>query len=1296
MVDSLDTLLRGRFHGAANIYGIRYQLKYAAHALFGLYESGGPTQVRFEGIEDVDLVGMKLGSTLVQAKASRNGWAWKRTLADPIKSFMSCLRLDPSARFELVTSFPLNNDLGRLQQRNGLKPRDREKVEYKFQTLCSELGFDGHEAAQLLLRLELRHLTESYLDKTFQLSILKHWESVSPLSYVAPLIARCLEWASDRESISRSDLELLRDDIAERMAIERSHYARANHLVSKVDWNSDLAPSDFQDGRDTRPGHIADNLPVERPLWEERVMRGLEMHGACIIRGPSGAGKSTIAFRAALKRAQQHACLLVHQVQSETDVGEIRDYLRARINLGIYPILIVDDAARRRGFWPDLVRACASLGLNILITIRTEDWNTSASAGLRVAEVEPWLSREEASQLYGSLIKTIGSTAQPPKLEWALEQLGKPPLLMEFVHLIVRGTTLRDRLADQLKRTLDKENDRVRRAILRRVSLCHLAGTPLDIRKTLASLSPQGDVQALLSGLEGEFIRHDAQTMTGLHHVRSGHLCAILHDPFPTLTDTALASVGSVREGDVALLIRGLAKFTTVDIYSVVEAAKRLAHSTGSLVSVLSAAFEAGELRHLESISPTLNAIHVEHGPNVLGLAASTLLPAGKIDLSFMEEVAKGFGPVLDSVERLRGAPRGRDLCHRLLSSGVLPSLSTSAPSAFAESARLLDWYGFCGVRPAGWGELVESLIHSADWTSAEPSDVATLLFVVHRIDPDSYRKIIESWLPALAHWLAWKLDCLSVTRVDAEVTVEFLCDGGDKSPNDQAMDRIQVLREVFPDAELYVSRPTYLLPFNLRPSVDGAVKNIPRANLYSRTDVARNALWSATVGARWACDSFYSLQEQWAAGRRLILRTINDIGDLLESRVRRATCTKDWSYISTLRGQCVTLPSLADFVKARGFHEDFGRNVSKADGWPTNVLNFVSQIVELFSAEVHNTARLLTLTTYMNESISILKEVFEVVFAHSPDYFEAAALSLQESIAVERIRFCLEVMHSGHVLAPEEALAHGVEAVRRIADREALDALHDAVRDENLESRVAVGGQIIRKEYMREACLMVEVDRPSEPHQAIILAAKLLLAAHDHVDFFNVIPVWNRKILLLDRAYFFGTYRAEEILRSPDDVAWETLAGRDLPAYVRDAFVDFPRERAVGQELNVLVLCFGYLQRLETAYAQLDTLAQEDVIEGSEFRVAGIARQREKLRELGTWTRETLATYVLKLSRVADRCGPAVAILGMRMEKLWQSMKDGQRGSINLMALEDVADLVQQAADDLRARGVLLDEGTA
>lgn len=170
--DALGALLRGRFHGAVNIRGIRFQLLYALLCALDLYRTPDPSKgVRLEGIEDLDLLGFAAEDTYVQVKTSQEPWTWGQ-LSGPVLGFMQVLRTGTAGRFRLVTDFPLMKDLGRLARCSELPDAERRAVQDRFIMLCRQLKqtakktkdfvpCNRKEALTLLDRLEVSYLPET-------------------------------------------------------------------------------------------------------------------------------------------------------------------------------------------------------------------------------------------------------------------------------------------------------------------------------------------------------------------------------------------------------------------------------------------------------------------------------------------------------------------------------------------------------------------------------------------------------------------------------------------------------------------------------------------------------------------------------------------------------------------------------------------------------------------------------------------------------------------------------------------------------------------------------------------------------------------------------------------------------------------------------------------------------------------------------------------------------------------------------------------------------------------------------
>lgn len=358
----LDTLLDTRFHGAVNIRGIRYQILYSILRAFDLYgEDDKDSSIRLEGIEDVDLLGVHLNNEYIQVKTSQNPWRWSQ-LKGPIKSFLKVYSADPNCHFVLAVDFHLNNEIANLTQIGSLQPMERKRVVNKFRKLCHELGAPSDDADGLISRLEIDSLPEVQIWKQLRPTIANNFgigsEAVD--TYISALFAKFVDWAKDRKTITRADLESVRTVVGEALAREGDFQAYGQGLIDRVSWEPDENIEDFFEGKGTRSGHIAANVDVRRPKWLETIDKAIKSSKVCVIRSSSGQGKSALLYRYAFEEWAEENIFILRFAESQEQAERVRNYLRFRADLGLPVLLLIDNAGWRTRFWPFIAQECAA------------------------------------------------------------------------------------------------------------------------------------------------------------------------------------------------------------------------------------------------------------------------------------------------------------------------------------------------------------------------------------------------------------------------------------------------------------------------------------------------------------------------------------------------------------------------------------------------------------------------------------------------------------------------------------------------------------------------------------------------------------------------------------------------------------------------------------------------------------------------------------------------------------------------------------------------------------------------
>ena len=155
-------LLNKRYHGAANIRGINYQLKYSLLKCFESMKNADFNSVRFEGIEDVDLVGMHAEHKFIQVKYSSKKWSWAK-LREPLEGFYKCLKVKPDSDFLLIVNFELNSEMLNVMRFQSLSKKDRKRFVDKFVKLCKKFGANRQDAEALLDKVTIESLPEDRL-----------------------------------------------------------------------------------------------------------------------------------------------------------------------------------------------------------------------------------------------------------------------------------------------------------------------------------------------------------------------------------------------------------------------------------------------------------------------------------------------------------------------------------------------------------------------------------------------------------------------------------------------------------------------------------------------------------------------------------------------------------------------------------------------------------------------------------------------------------------------------------------------------------------------------------------------------------------------------------------------------------------------------------------------------------------------------------------------------------------------------------------------------------------------------
>ena len=371
----IDPIFRARYHGAANIRGIKYQILYSVLRAFDLYaDDNADGSIRLEGIEDLDLLGLRLEDEYIQVKTAQEPWKWSQLKSyknskGPIENFLEIYRVNPNCRFVLAVNFQLKNDLEKLAQIESLPPRDRKIIEEKFRKLCHQIRASTSEADALASRLSIVSIPEDQIWRKLRPAVAESFNIGSGAVdiYISALVAKFLDWAKDRRTVNRTDLDSVRANVGEALSRESGWQGYGRGLIDRISWDPDANIEDFFEGKWTRPGHIASDVDVRRPIWLERIDTAINSSKICILRSSSGQGKSSLLYRYAYEKWPAKNTFILRVAESQEHVEHVRNYLRFRADLGLPVFLLIDNAGWRTRLWPLIAQECAALGFPVLV-----------------------------------------------------------------------------------------------------------------------------------------------------------------------------------------------------------------------------------------------------------------------------------------------------------------------------------------------------------------------------------------------------------------------------------------------------------------------------------------------------------------------------------------------------------------------------------------------------------------------------------------------------------------------------------------------------------------------------------------------------------------------------------------------------------------------------------------------------------------------------------------------------------------------------------------------------------------
>jgi len=530
--------------GATSAYrGYRLQALYVLARIL-LHEASQNLIFRPEGKEDLDILSQN-GELIetVQVKAYTNDL----TLSDfsPVKAasfFRRAVELSKQhtkALIKIVSFGLIGQEMMAAWQKDGLA---RKSIIKKL----VQTGFSSSDIDLIFRMVQLEKVEEDYLQIKIYIFLKESLVGGDP-DHAFDLLNHWLYLISEKKKEITYKILIEKINNVGRYLVERNTYHQ--------EWFTSICPIEDNQGTKCDKSHLAEEFYQGIAARYEHILAGVDIirqkkladidaalrkTQVVIIHGASGQGKSTLAYRYLHDFIPDLWRFSIRLIESRQHALKIARALSGHAKAIDAPMVIYIDVSPRDRDWPDLVRELSSLhrNINILVTIREEDWRKASIVGADFSfeSVSLTFDEGEARELY-SLLASRKTPEKFLRFEDAWHCFGCKGPLLEFVFLITQNQLLSERLHKQIQCLQDAvrtgQLDHKELELLRLVSITSAYGARIDLKELveqLKLLEPKRTIELF----EQEYLIRqspDGHYIEGLHPVRSNILSDLLTDP---------------------------------------------------------------------------------------------------------------------------------------------------------------------------------------------------------------------------------------------------------------------------------------------------------------------------------------------------------------------------------------------------------------------------------------------------------------------------------------------------------------------------------------------------------------------------------------------------------------------------------------------------------------------------------------------------------------------------------------------------------------------------------------------
>lgn len=455
--------------------GYRHQALYTLYRLFT--DQDAPNRIYCpEGTEDLDICDLD-GKPLemIQVKS----YAAQLTLSDfsPDKASCYFYRVhrnaiaNPTGTFCLVSYGPLGAELdaafkGSITSRRDVaKKLVRHSTDLAVKFKDTGLRLKQQEVEDTLKRISSHCVNESTITQQLIERIRTTMMGAVPETTLELLLWWVFRAAEERQSLVRESIQRKAKEIGETLARVQSHFQEWERSIIGLPSLSipmerqAILTEEFRRGRSATWEHIFAGVDAPRPDRLNEIHDKLHRNNVVIIHGASGQGKSTLGYRYMLDFCPEPWRFQVRAVVSREHALNIATAIDSHSKaLGVPAVVFLDVAPNDIG-WGELVRQLAqNQQIKILIASREEDYRRVRMdfAGIGVDQIDlDGVRKEEAAQIFTALT-AVSPASHVLNFEDAWRRFGENKPLMEFTYFVSQGESLREKLHTQIRALQDE------------------------------------------------------------------------------------------------------------------------------------------------------------------------------------------------------------------------------------------------------------------------------------------------------------------------------------------------------------------------------------------------------------------------------------------------------------------------------------------------------------------------------------------------------------------------------------------------------------------------------------------------------------------------------------------------------------------------------------------------------------------------------------------------------------------------------------------------------------------------